>query len=105
MLQFRVPCLHLIMGNNCERRRFRFGRQQIPDPDRNANEESAGCQEIQEVRAYPTGEFRAKSVNSKVDAGQNPKTQRDPECRATPGETQETGKEQQGMEQATLNQS
>src|ERR1035441_1855577 len=74
MLQFRVPCLHLIMGNNCERRRFRFGRQQIPDPDRNANEESAGCQEIQEVRAYPTREFRAKSVNSKVDAGQNPKT-------------------------------
>ena len=104
-LQLRVPSLHLIMGNNREGRRFKFGRQQIPDPDRNTNEVGAGYQQIQIFRRYSTGEFRAKSEHGKINAGQDPKTQRDPECGATPGQTQEAGKEQQGKKQARLNHS
>src|ERR1700674_3083287 len=95
----------MIMGNNREGCRFKFGRQQIPDPSRNTNEVGAGYQQIQEFRAYPTGEFRAKSGIGEIDAGQDPKSQRDPECGATPGQAQEAGKEQQGKQQSILNHS
>src|SRR5208337_102316 len=105
LLKFPVPCLHLITGNNRDRRRLKFGRQQIPDPDRNTNEVGAGHQQIQEPQGCLAGECPAKSEHREIGAGQYPKTQRDPECRAAPGQTQKAGKEQQSKEQPTLNHS
>src|SRR6202158_669507 len=105
LLKLPVPSLHLIMGNVRRGRKFNFGRQQISDPDRNTNEVSTGYQQIQKIRRGLTGECRAKSKHGKIKTRQNRKTQRDPECGATPRQTQEAGKEQQGKEQAGLNHS
>jgi hypothetical protein len=93
------------MGNNRGGRRLKLRRQQVPDPDQNTNEVSAGYQQVQEFLGYPTGEFRPKRVSGKIDACQNAKTQGDPECGATPRHSQEARKEQQGKEQAALNDS
>src|SRR6266849_4261829 len=94
LLKLPVPSLHLIRGNILGGRKFKFGRQRIPDPHQNTNEVGAGYQQIQEFPRYITREFRAKSRKGKINAGQDPKTQCDPECGATPGQAQEAGKEQ-----------
>src|ERR1700704_5501166 len=105
LLKLPVPSLHLIMGNVRGERKFNFGRQQISDPDRNANEVSTGYQQIQKIRRGLTGKCRAKGKHGEIKTRQNRKTQRDPECGATPRQTQEAGKEQQGNKQARLNHS
>src|ERR1700678_523053 len=100
MLQLRIPSLHLVTRDSREGHRLMFRRQQIPDPDQNTNQVSARSQKVQKFRSYPGSESCANGINRQIHARQDSKAQGNSKCRATPGQTQKAGKEQQRKQQA-----